>query len=120
MSNADDLPTTRDRRPRPPRRVHATLVRFGTAEREIVRARAHEAGRPVACFIRELAIGNPVAGRPRPVHDALIREMTELANTLATLVQDLEPDTLVIRPRLDAARATLVALIHRLGRPQNP
>lgn len=120
MSNAEDSPVIRERRPRTPRRAHATLVRFGTAEREIVRARAHEAGRPVACFIREVAIGNPVTSRPRPVHDAVIREMTELATTLATVAGDVEQHVPEIRPRLDAVRTRLVALAHRLGRPPNP
>ena len=105
--------------PHAPRRAHATLVRFGTAEREIVRARAHEAGRPVACFIREQAIGNPVASRPRPVHDAAIREMTELANILAILSRDAQHQSPEIRPRLDAVRAALVALVQRLGQAPN-
>lgn len=120
MSNAGDSATISGRRPRAPRRAHATLVRFGTAEREIVRARAHEAGRPVACFIREVAIGNPVTSRPRPVQDAVIREMTALATTLATVAGDVEQHVPEIRPRLDSVRTRLVALIQRLGQPPHP
>ena len=117
MSNANDLGPTRRGRAHAPRRTHATLVRFGSAEREIVRARAHEAGRPVACFIREMAIGSPAPKRPRPVPDAVIRDMTEVTNSLAALSHELERQAPTLGTRLDAACSALVGLIHRLGRP---
>lgn len=117
MSNANDLRPTRRGRAHAPRRTHATLVRFGSAEREIVRARAHEAGRPVACFIREMAIGSPASKRPHPVPDAVIRDMTEIANALAALSPELERLAPTLGTRLHAACSALVGLIHRLGRP---
>lgn len=70
------------------RREFTKLIRFSTDELRIVVERARAAGRPTACFIRELALGSSPRARKTEVNDSLIRVLSRLATRLRTLSQN--------------------------------
>lgn len=71
------------------RRSCPARVRFTATEFAFVRERAQAAGRPLARYVREAALGAPLrtAGAADP---ALIREMLHLGNALQRLADDAE------------------------------
>lgn len=68
------------------RRTCTKLIRFTSEELDAVAGRAAAAGRPVACFIRESAVGQKPKARPGTLSDTLIRELARVATRLAALV----------------------------------
>lgn len=107
------------RPPRSPaeRRVRTKLIRFASAELEIVNARAYEAGRPVACFIREAALGSVRKARPRLVGDDALRDLAALATSLDALARSAANGLPVDAARLERARTDALLLIGKLDRP---
>lgn len=99
------------------RRERATLVRFATAELEIVRARAREAQRPVASFIREAALGTTPRARPRAVSDDALRDLAALATSLDALARSAATGTPIAAEVLERARAATLELIGKLDHP---
>ena len=67
------------------RRELTKLIRFSSAELEVVVERARAAGRPVACFIRESSIGSTPRARRSEMSDALIRHLSRIATHLSAL-----------------------------------
>jgi len=70
------------------RRTVAKLIRFTPAEVERVLDQAKASGRPVACFIREAALGS----RPRmkngsTVGDAIVHQLARLRTRLRALAR---------------------------------
>ena len=63
---------------KPQRRELTKLIRFSVDELEAVTDRARGAGRPVACFIRESAIGSAPRARRSEMSDALIRQLSRV------------------------------------------
>lgn len=68
------------------RRGCTKLIRFTAEELHAVVDRAAAAGRPVACFIRESAVGQKPKAKPGTLNDTLIRELARVATRLTSLV----------------------------------
>jgi hypothetical protein len=90
------------------RRTYRIPVRFTYQELGHARQRAHNAGRPLARYIREATL----AGKPRPlrlqVHD-------DVVHALSTIVQQLHEEAVeATGPAIVRAQAALRALLLRL------
>jgi hypothetical protein len=66
------------------RRDHPKLIRFSAPELEQVAASAAAAGRPVACYIRDCALGSRPRARTRLASEQLIRDLGRLGTRLST------------------------------------
>ena len=93
------------------RRTCAKLVRFTPSELATVVFRATECGRPVACYIREAALGAALHARRTPVNDALIRELSRLAILLSSLGQNARELQLPVAPEFERALSVLLTTI---------
>lgn len=69
------------------KRVCPKLVRFTPTELEVVRDRARGSGRPVACYIREAAVGSRPKAQPALLNHSVIRDLASLATKLRELAQ---------------------------------
>lgn len=96
------------------RRTCVKLVRFRPGELATVTLRATECGRPVACYIREAALGAALHARRAPIKDALIRELARLANELSKLGHDAQDLQLPRAPQFERTLATLLATIRSI------
>lgn len=99
---------------RPARRTCVKLVRFRPGELAAVALRASECGRPVACYIREAALGAALHARHTPVNDALIRELARLGNELGALGRSARELQLPIAPEFDRALDGLLTTIRSI------
>lgn len=96
------------------KRTAARLVRFTPDELKAVSARAHECGRPVACYIRETALGAaPRAQRAQRSAD-LIRRLTRLGNRLVELGQAARQRELPNAADFEAELAALLDVIREI------
>lgn len=84
IAKGDEIsPTAGSRNGKPAR--HATrrdcakLIRFSIEELDVVTARAAAAGRPVACFIRESAMGQKPRVRTGVLGDAVVHQLGRVA-----------------------------------------
>ena len=107
-------PTSIDSIGRPERRACVKLIRFRSGELAAVTLRAAECGRPVACYIREAALGAALHARRTPVNDTLIRELARLANELAALGGRANDLQLPIASEFDRALEALLMTIHSI------
>lgn len=98
----------------PERRTCVKLIRFRSGELAAVTLRATECGRPVACYIREAALGAAFHARRTPVNDALIRELARLGNKLAALGQRARDLQLPIAPEFERALEVLLTTIRSI------
>lgn len=97
------------------RRTEAKLIRFSPAELDAVIDRARSVRRPVACYIREMAIGTATTRARRPrITEALIRNVARVATLLTELAT--EAHGLPSGPQFCAATDELLALIRELDR----
>ena len=96
------------------RRTCVKLIRFRSGELAAVTLRATECGRPVACYIREAALGAALHARRTPVNDALIRELARLANQLAGLSKRAKDLDLPIASDFDRGLDALLTTIHSI------
>ena len=99
---------------RPERRTCPKLVRLSPGELAIVSQRARECGRPVACYIREAALGAALHARRTPLNDALIRELARLANQFGELGRAAQALDLPIAPEFERALAAVLAMIESI------
>ena len=67
------------------RRDIAKLIRFTPSELAVVNDRARACGRPVACYIREVALGGKPKARSPVGNDRVVRELARVANRLRSL-----------------------------------
>jgi hypothetical protein len=91
------------------RRDCAKLVRFNANELRIVMERARLAGRPVACFIRESALGSSTRARKTEATDSIIRSLSRVATRLGALSH------IATEQRLDGAEEFQHAVTEVLG-----
>lgn len=96
------------------RRTHAKLIRFTDAESAMVFARARAAGRPVASYIREAAIGQAPRQRRSELSDALTRRLARLATQLATLAAQARDQGLASRDDFTAGVTDILEIIRQL------
>ena len=95
------------------RRTEAKLIRFSPAELDAVIDRARSVGRPVACYIRETAIGTAATrARRAGITEALIRSLARSATLLTELAT--EAHGLPSEPHFRAAVNELLALVREL------
>lgn len=97
------------------RRSVAKLIRFTPSELERVLDQAKASGRPVACFIREAALGS----RPRmkngsTVGDTLVHQLARLGTRLRTLASTATETNLPNAAEFDAALSDLLATIRQI------
>lgn len=98
----------------PERRTCAKLVRFGRGELATVTLRASECGRPVACYIRETALGAALHTRHVPIKDSLIRELARLGNELTVLVREARDRQLPTAREFERALGVLLTTINSI------
>jgi hypothetical protein len=98
----------------PERRTCVKLVRFRSGELATVALRATECGRPIACYIREAALGSALHARHTPVNDALIRELARLGNQLGALGRSARELQLPIAPDFERALDVLLTTIRSI------
>ena len=67
------------------RRDCTKLIRFSRTELEVVSDRARACGRPVACYIRDVAIGGKPRANSGTQNAAVIRELARVAMQLKAL-----------------------------------
>lgn len=96
------------------RRSSARLVRFTSGELAAVALRATECGRPVACYIREAALGAALHARRTPVSDALIRELARLGNELGAIGRKARDLQLPIASEFERALDVLLTTIRSI------
>lgn len=96
------------------RRTCTKLVRLSSGELAAISLRAAECRRPVACYIREAALGAALHARHSPVNDALVRELARLANQLDTLGRAAKERELPIAPEFDRALEALLTTIRAI------
>jgi hypothetical protein len=96
------------------RRTCTKLVRFSPGELAAVTLRAAECRRPVACYIRETALGAALHARHNPVNDALIRELARLANQLVPLGHRAKELQLPGAPEFERALGVLLTTIRSI------
>ena len=106
---------TSSRRDRPERRSCTKLVRFRSGELATVALRASECGRPIACYIREAALGAALHARRTPANDALIRELSRLGNDPASLGRRAKELQLPIGADFERALDVLLTTIDSIG-----
>ena len=97
------------------RRIKSILVRLTPDEHARVAARAREAGRPVARYVREASLGAPPRARRTAERDPVIRTLARVATRLVALAGEAEtaglPSASAYRNAVDA----LLALVRGLG-----
>lgn len=98
----------------PERRTLVKLVRFRPGELATVALRASECGRPVACYIREAALGAALHARHTPIKDALIRELARLASALSALGREARNLQLPTAREFDRALDVLLTTIRSI------
>lgn len=98
----------------PERRTCVKLIRFRPGELAAVTLRATECGRPVACYIREAALGVALHGRRTPVNDALVRELARVANEMAALGGRARDLQLPIASEFDRALEALLTTVRSI------
>ena len=96
------------------RRTSAKLVRFSSGELAVVALRAAECGRPIACYIREAALGAALHARRTPLNDALIRELTRLANQLGELGRSAQALDLPVASEFERALGAVLTMIQSI------
>ncbi|MGH7620051.1 MAG: plasmid mobilization protein [Gemmatimonadaceae bacterium] len=69
------------------RRNCPKLVRFSPTELAVVVDRARASGRPVACYIRESALGAKPRARHAALNDAAVTELAKFATRLGNLAR---------------------------------
>ncbi|HWG34292.1 MAG TPA: hypothetical protein VN650_09000 [Gemmatimonadaceae bacterium] len=98
----------------PQRRDRSKLIRFTASELEIVADRARGCGRPVACYIRDVALG----GRPKTTTSTLngewIRELSRVAIQLCRLRDAAIARALPDAETFGAAVDEIIQLIRRI------
>ena len=67
------------------RRTSTKLIRFTTDELATVASLAAASGRPVACYIRENALGAKLKPRPGAISDTLVYQLGRVAKRLRDL-----------------------------------
>ena len=102
------------------RRDRARLVRFAPAELEIVSARAREAGRPVASFLRETAMGVTPRPRPHAVEDGVLRELAAAASSLDALARGNPGGAPADARAIASARDLVLGVLRRLDHDDAP
>lgn len=96
------------------RRTCLKLVRFRSGELATVVLRAAECRRPVACYIREAALGAALHARHTPIKDALIRELSRLGNQLSVLGIEARARRLPTAPEFERSLQALLATIRSI------
>ena len=96
------------------RRTCTKLVRLSSGELAAISLRAAECRRPVACYIREAALGAALHARHSPVNDALVRELARLANQLDALGRAAKDHQLPIAQDFDCALEVLLTTIRSI------
>ena len=96
------------------RRSNVKLVRFSSGELAAVVLRATECGRPVACYIREAALGAALHARRTPVNDALIRELARLGNELGAIGRKARDLQLPVASEFERALDVLLTTIRSI------
>lgn len=101
---------------RPPRtkRTAARLVRFTPDELNVVSARAHGCGRPVACYIRETALGKMPRAQRAQRSAELIRNLTHLGNRLGELGKAAREQQLRNAADFEVGLAELLDMIRQI------
>lgn len=97
------------------RRTVAKLIRFTPSELERVLDQAKASGRPVACFIREAALGS----RPRmkngsTVADALVHQLARLGTRLRALSRAAAERDLPNATEFDSVLSDLIETIRQI------
>lgn len=97
------------------RRTIAKLIRFTPSELERVLDQASASARPVACYIREAALGS----RPRmrngsTVGDAIVHQLARLGSRLRALAQTAAEHNLPNAIEFDAALSDLIETIRQI------
>jgi hypothetical protein len=76
------------------RRDCTKLIRFSRTELEVVSDRARACGRPVACYIRDVATGGKPRASSGTQNAAVIRELARVAMQLKALAAVATENTL--------------------------
>lgn len=97
------------------RRSCTKLVRFTNEELERVQARARASGRPVACYIRETALGGRTRATHSPTTDRVLRELARVGTRLRALSTSAAESGLPGASAFEAALVDVLALIQEIG-----
>lgn len=91
------------------------LIRFSSEELMRVRVRASAAGRPVACFIRESAVGSRKRGAEGPSSNAgLIHHLAQVATCLRVVRDAAAINNVTGAHEFDRALDSLMELIRSI------
>ena len=93
------------------RRTCTKLIRFSPEELEVVTTRAAASGRPVACYIRENALGSKPKARPGTFSDVLVYHLARTATRLRALAASAAAAAL---PNAEDFNATLGDLLETI------
>lgn len=96
------------------RRSHRKLIRFAPDELRLVSERARASGRPVACYIRESALGASPRSRRTDLSDSVIRALAGAATSLTSLATAAKEQRLSNAADLERAVSDVLELIRAL------
>lgn len=115
-------PDRRPGNPRPPRtstdpnrRTLRRAIRFNAEELATVASRAEAAGRPVACYVRESALGAKPPARPGVINDHVIHQLTRVGARLRELARTASEAKLPDADRFERALQDLLDLVTHLA-----
>lgn len=87
------------------------LIRFAPDELRLVSERARASGRPVACYIRESALGASPRSRRTDFSDSLIRALARAATSLTSLAATAKEHQIANAAELERAVSEVLELI---------
>jgi len=90
------------------------LIRFAPDELRLVSERARASGRPVACYIRESALGASPRSRRTDFSDSLIRALARAATSLTSLAATAKEHRIANAAELERAVSEVLELIRAL------
>ena len=93
------------------RRARTVLIRLSESEMERARDRARAAGRPLACFIREAALGSAPRHRHVAVNELLVHRLARLGVLLRDVSTAANRAGLADTQAVDAALEALLDTI---------
>ena len=96
------------------KRTCAKLIRFNSAELQLVAGRARAAGRPIACYIRESSLGPSPRARRMDLNDSLIRAFAKVATRLAPIAATAREEQLTGAVEFESSVSEVLAVIRDL------
>ena len=95
------------------RRTVKKVIRYTRGEADRVAVRAHECGRPMACYVREVSLGTSLKARHGRADAELIRVLAGIGNTLAGLAHLAATDSTLPREHFNGVLNELLEVIRR-------